>query len=116
MNTLSTGESLTRGGSLTAANGRARLDFQDDGNVVLYQCDTNSASALWATETDGQPSDTLSMQADGNLVLYGQDGTALWDSGTYPNSDCVALVQGDGNFVVYAQGGAAVWASDTSVD
>jgi hypothetical protein len=59
---------------------------------------------------------TLVMQGDGNLVLYEQDGPAVWDSGTYGQNcrgnQCFAAFQPDGNFVVY-NGTTALWNSGT---
>ncbi len=53
---------------------------------------------------------TLSMQGDGNLVLY-QGGTPLWATSTSTGS--VASMQGDGNFVLYDPGGTPLFATDT---
>ncbi|MDH6132975.1 hypothetical protein P3T37_002369 [Kitasatospora sp. MAA4] len=60
---------------------------------------------------------TLSMQWDGNLVVYLKGGygpgQALWSSQTYGNSGAYALMQWDGNFVVYRADGVPLWASNT---
>jgi hypothetical protein len=56
---------------------------------------------------------TLTMQGDGNLVLY-QGGTALWASGTAGSAADEAIMQGDGNFVLYTSSGTPVWASNTA--
>ena len=62
------------------------------------------------TSTDGLH--TLTMQADGNLVLRSGDETA-WESGTaVPGSTLVA--QADGNMVIRAPGGQPVWATGTA--
>lgn len=59
----------------------------------------------------------LSMQSDGNLVLYkkvyGALAQALWASGTAFGTGHSAIFQEDGNFVVYDAKGKAKWASDT---
>jgi hypothetical protein len=51
---------------------------------------------------------TLSMQTDGNLVLY-RDGVSKWASGTndWPSTctSCYASFQSDGNLVLYSAGG-----------
>lgn len=54
----------------------------------------------------------LIMQADGNLVLYRNDGKALWASDTWGKPVNVAIMQDDGNFVCYAPG-VAYWSTDT---
>ncbi|MFJ6795826.1 glycoside hydrolase domain-containing protein [Streptomyces sp. NPDC091268] len=59
----------------------------------------------------------LTMQADGNLVLYYKAGTgngvARWATGTYGNPGAYGTFQGDGNFVIYNAAGVPVWASGT---
>ncbi|MBK7585937.1 MAG: lectin [Myxococcales bacterium] len=56
---------------------------------------------------------TLTMQGDGNLVVYGPPG-ALWSSNTAgTGSNNFAAMQGDGNFVVYA-GSTPLWWSNTA--
>ncbi|MGF1429088.1 hypothetical protein [Kitasatospora sp. LaBMicrA B282] len=54
----------------------------------------------------------LIMQHDGNLVIYSNTGTPLWNSQTYTDPGAYAIMQGDGNFVVY-QGQTAVWNAQT---
>ena len=55
----------------------------------------------------------LTMQSDGNLVLY-QGSTPLWASNTVGSGADKAILQGDGNFVLYTSSGAPVWASNTA--
>ncbi|MBY7740121.1 lectin [Paenibacillus polymyxa] len=43
----------------------------------------------------------LILQEDGNLVLYTQQGIALWSSRTNGEAVKYALMQTDGNFVIY---------------
>lgn len=64
--------------------------------------------ALWSQNGLFQ----LLMQQDGNLVLYRQDGLALWQSGTAGQPSQYALMQTDGNFVIYGPFGA-IWQSGT---
>jgi hypothetical protein len=58
----------------------------------------------------------LTMQGDGNLVLYtvGCDRRALWASNTGGNSVQGVIMQTDGNLVIYSSTGPALWASNTS--
>ncbi|RKT53669.1 ricin-type beta-trefoil lectin domain protein [Saccharothrix australiensis] len=52
----------------------------------------------------------LTMQPDGNLVLYAQaDGAALWSSVTWGSGATHAILQPDGNLVVYTAAGEAKW-------
>jgi hypothetical protein len=55
----------------------------------------------------------LTMQSDGNLVVYDENGHARWASNTVGRGS-YATFQDDGNFVVYDSGNHAVWASNTS--
>ncbi len=77
-------------------------------------------SALWAGDrlVAGQSLDNaqyrLVVQADGNVVEYG-NGRALWGTGTSGTGPGNRLVmQSDGNLVVYASGGRPVWSSRTA--
>jgi hypothetical protein len=56
-----------------------RLDFQADGNLVLYD---GSGSALWASGTSGTSGAVLSLQEDGNLVVYNGVQQYLWATQT----------------------------------
>ncbi len=57
----------------------------------------------------GTPGSVIIMQYDGNLVIYAPDGTALWSSSTAPSTDDDLAMQNDGNLVIYTQGGHALW-------
>lgn len=54
----------------------------------------------------------LVMQADGNLVLYGNNWGVCWASHTNGSGAYQVIYQFDGNFVLYNRG-YAVWASHT---
>ena len=76
-------------------------------------------SALYPGETlyDGQSlvdgQYTMSMQTDGNFVLY--NGTrALWQSGTYGRGGAWISMQGDGNLVIYNSSNQPLWQSGTA--
>ena len=55
----------------------------------------------------------LTMQTDGNLVLYDESNTPLWDSGTNGQAATRLVLQSDGNLVLYTSANVAVWASNT---
>ena len=48
--TLTEGQKLEKGGSLTSNNGAYTLTLQDDGNLVL----ASRGEAVWASGTNGQ--------------------------------------------------------------
>lgn len=56
----------------------------------------------------------LTLQSDGNLVLYTQAGKALWASGTNGKGAVNFRLQGDGNLVLRNAAGSAVWSSKTN--
>jgi hypothetical protein len=55
----------------------------------------------------------VSLQGDGNLVVYRQGGNALWASNTVGKGGVKLIMQADGNLVLYTSGGKPVWASNT---
>ena len=72
--------SLFPTGVLTSPDGRFRLCFQVDGNLVLYKSD---GTAQWSTKTHGQDIAEVRMQSDGNLVLYRATGGAAWATSSH---------------------------------
>ena len=64
--------------------------------------------------TSGDGRFRLTMQSDGNLVVYrNSDGRPLWASNTAQTDVTRAIMQGDGNFVLYHVNNAPAWASNT---
>lgn len=55
----------------------------------------------------------LTMQPDGNLVLYGNGSQAVWDTGTWRVSSTHrperAVLQADGNLMLFSRAGAPIW-------
>jgi hypothetical protein len=72
------------------------------------------STALWASNTAGTAADEAIMQGDGNFVVYTSAGSPLWASGTAGNPGADLVVQNDGNVVVYSASGAALWATGTN--
>ena len=52
------------------------------------------------------------LQSDGNLVLYGPSGRALWATNRFTTD--FLIMQGDGNLVGYTNSGVPTWASNTN--
>ena len=61
------------------AGAGCHLDFQADGNLVVYD---EIGQAVWASGTSGTAGAELRLQADGNLVIYNGAGQPLWTTGT----------------------------------
>ena len=73
-----------------------------------------SGTALWSSSTAGSGADEAIMQGDGNFVLYTSSGTPVWASNTAGNTGAYLNVQNDGNVVVYSASGAALWSTGTA--
>lgn len=129
----------TSGGPLwytgTGGNPGAKLVVQDDGNMVIYSA---GGGVLWSSGSsvpnyqayvnEGQYGGemfafqqiksangqyTLTMQKDGNLVLYSPN-RALWQAGTSGNPFSRLAVQSDGNLVVYDMNHRPLWYTGTT--
>ncbi|MGH3926950.1 MAG: hypothetical protein ACRDTT_29465, partial [Pseudonocardiaceae bacterium] len=105
------GEVLTPNASISSANGRFRLVYQDDTNLVLYR--DPDGLALWDTSPKPGGVGVCVMQGDGNLVVYNAAANAVWASGTDGNPGSRLVVQDDGNVVIYRPDGAQIWATNT---
>ncbi|XP_021944862.1 comitin [Folsomia candida] len=86
-----------------------RLDFQNDGNLVVYD---NSDNIKWASHTSGT-GHLLQFQADGNLVITDFQKKVKWSSGSNGKGSSIAF-QDDRNLVVYDKFGNRVWATETN--
>ncbi len=108
-NRLAGGNDLLPGQYLYATSGEY-LAMQGDGNLVVYR----AGRALWNTGTMGHPGARAQMQTDGNLVVRGTNGVAVWASGTRGAGTGLALVLGSGgNLAVVDQAGRVVWPKAT---
>jgi nucleoid-associated protein YgaU len=108
--TLTAGQKLVRGESLTSNNGAYTLTLQDDGNLVLE----SRGQSIWAAGTDGQDVVRAEVQPDGNFVVYTAD-KPVWHSDTQGKKDVRLVLQDDRNLVLYAADGAA-WSTKTETD
>ena len=95
--------------SIHHPRGTYELRLQCDGNLVLKKHEDGFIHKLWAGVPDmaqGRPK-YLKMQWDGNLVMYREDGQAMWASHTMANVIRIGgekrsfVMQGDGNLVIY---------------
>ena len=107
--TLNSGETLHMDDYLLSPDAQSVLTLQRDGNVALYA----NFNLIWETGTQGMNTDRLTMQPDGNLVIYNQTGQALWSSNTQGNPGARLVTQTDGNLVIYSASGIPRWATTT---
>ncbi|MCV7192873.1 LysM peptidoglycan-binding domain-containing protein [Mycolicibacterium brumae] len=108
--TLTEGQKLSKGDSLTSNNGAYTLTLQDDGNLVLAA----RGEAVWATGTNGQDVVRAEVQKDGNFVLYTSD-KPVWHTDTKGKKNVRLVLQDDRNLVLYS-GDSAAWSSGTDTD
>ncbi|MCW2690761.1 MAG: lectin [Mycobacterium sp.] len=108
--TLTEGQKLEKGGSLTSNNGAYTLTLQDDANLVLAA----RGEAVWSTGTNRQDVQRAEVQSDGNFVLYTAD-KLLWHTGTQGKKEVKLVLQDDRNVVLYAATGPA-WSTKTETD
>jgi hypothetical protein len=99
------GQCLRLGDSLTTTNG-VSAQLTADGDLRV----TKNGAYLWHGCTQGRGAYYLTMQQDGNLVLYGTAGIPIWASNTH-DSYSLALLQNDGNFLVARLYAAPQWQS-----
>lgn len=104
---LVSGARLVAGQSLVSSNGRYRLLYQPDGNLVLY--DDVERTVPWATNTAGATAGQAAMQTDGNFVVYDGQGRDRFATSTAGNASAYLVVQSDGNIVVYRSDGQPAW-------
>jgi GH25 family lysozyme M1 (1,4-beta-N-acetylmuramidase) len=105
---LKSGEGLGRGESVMSCDGRFELIYQSDGNAVLY----SHGLALWASHTNDKNGYLLSMEHEGNLVVYTETGCPLWASDTDHHDGAFLALENGGDLVVY-DGKRALWSSGT---
>ena len=108
--TLTGGQKLVKGESLTSSNGAYTLTLQDDGNLVL----ASRGHAIWASETNGQDVVRAEVQSDGNFVLYTAD-KPVWHTDTKGKKNVRLVLQDDRNLVLYSADGSA-WSTKTETD
>jgi len=112
-NGLNSSESLKPDRQKQSQNGHFVLVLQSDGNLVWKLSDV----VLWHAGTNGTSEAECHMQADGNLVIYGnKDGKRFdfWNSETNGHPGATLACQNDGNLVIYHDS-KPVWATHTCV-
>src|SRR5262245_43822514 len=104
---MAPGDFLLPGQFRQSADGRFRLVYQVDGNLVLYQ----GSNPLWDSKTQSAIPGFAVMQGDGNFVVYDSTGPVWWSRTWAPGAFLV--VQNDGNTVIYSTGSLPLWATNT---
>ena len=108
-NELDAGANLTGGQYLTGTNGD-RLSLGTNGVLAL----TRNGATIWSAGLRGVAA-YLTVQGDGNLVLFRAGRRPVWSSGTARTGGGARLVlRDDGDLVLQSARGAMLWDSFTS--
>lgn len=89
--------------------------LQDQTNMWAACGDTLATSRVLRRNMHLKSSDgryTFWLQGDGNLVLYGPSGRAIWANNRFTTD--FLIMQGDGNLVGYTNSGAPTWNTRTN--
>lgn len=81
------------------------LEYQPDGNLVLYTADN---FPYFASNTPGTSPGFTVMQDDGNFVVYDGTGTPIWASGTWGNPGAFLTLDDDGSLNIWSADGSTV--------
>ena len=107
--------SSMRPGSFLKSNdgGDYTLVFTWDCNLVVLNSDQER---IWQTQIEDRFNNChVTVQNDGNVVIYGDEGPALWATDTNQegdvNADYRLIMQSDGNLVMYDPDQNPLWAS-----
>jgi subtilisin family serine protease len=99
------GETLNAGQSKVSRDARYALAMQLDGNLVLY----GPSGHVWDAGTQGTGAAYVTLQTDGNLVVYTASDTAVFQTGTYGTAADRLIVQTDSNLALYGAAGQVFW-------
>ena len=114
------GDRLYPNDFLISQDGRWKLKYQTDGNLVLYNAD--ESESYWdsgTVNTDpeasnyGQAAGYLVMQPDGNLVIYSSTGGPYWAKDTDGNPGAFFFIQDDRNLILARANGSLLWSPST---
>ena len=112
---LCSGSSIPDEFSLVSRNGLFDARVQTDGNLVIYK--HPEGKAVWSSKTYGKGAApyNLSMQNDGNLVLYDGRRFVIWASNTMGKGEMPyrLIMQDNGNLVMKDGKNLMFWASST---
>jgi len=100
---LNAGESL-QNAALTSANGEFVLNMQSDGNLVALIW----PRPYWSLGGSGANA-RLTVQTDGNLVVYRSDGGVAWAANKFDPAGSRLLLQDDGNIALVGNSKGLLW-------
>lgn len=106
---------LTPGNSMFSPDGKYKLTLESNGNLVLY----NNNTQVWQSNTAGQGVTKLNYTFH-NVQLTTSSGQSKWESngvvmtsninsGIYVNEGAILKLQNDGNLVIDNNAGVNIW-------
>ncbi len=112
--TLIVNQSMKPNQHLTSANGKYRLVFQSDGNLVLQR--QSDLAQLWTSNTAHQNGKRLVLGADGNLTLQSHSRSPAWTSNTRGSHVNRLTLHNDGSLAMYDTANKQIWSAETTAD
>jgi hypothetical protein len=116
--TLTIGQGLSQGTTMSSCDGRYTLSMGADGNLVLFK---SGAGPVWASGTSAPGNLSMAiLQTDGNFVINNRatnPPTALWSTHSQAidvqPGGAYVKIEDDGYLVVYSANNTALWKSGT---
>lgn len=105
---LPSGTELLPDDARTSSDGKFRLTYQQDGNLVLYRV---GGGPVWSSGTAGSTKGRTAMQGDGNLVVYDAAGAPRFNTGTHGNPSSTLNIDAGGTLFIVTPGGRRLWSS-----
>lgn len=121
-NSMKAGETLNTGQRLVSANGAYIMVMQTDGHLCVYQfANGKQGRFVWGSGKYGFNNAKLTLQTDGNLVVYDARNEAKWSSETHPyfnpqfrntrNRPVKLVLEDNGKVQLYNSDNQVVWTS-----
>ena len=108
---------LESNGTLTSDNSRYKLKLKENGELDIY-C---ASQYIWSSNTAGSNATKLHFQNDGNLVLYTESGSTVWETDTnteygyVPEKVDKVVLQDNGNLVMSFPNNDVKWTSGSNL-
>jgi hypothetical protein len=77
------------GMALVSPSGQYMAKMQYDGNFVVFNGNQETGTVVWASGTNGN--NYVTLQYDGNLLIYSRAGALKWASNAYGSSNASLL-------------------------
>lgn len=106
---LNVGQSLYKDQYILSPSGNFMAKMQSDGDLVVYG---SGMLPAWSSNTAGTLANYITLQKDGNFVIYA-GALPVWNTGTTNYGSRYLSMQDDGNLVLYDAYNQPLWSSKT---